>query len=431
MPRWSTGRLRFQCRLGLASALAASLLFVHVSAVGPAIEFGFSSDRLGRIHDAIQRHIDAGDVSGAVTLVARRGRIVEFEAHGWRDIESKAPMAKDSIFRWASMSKPVTAVAILMLMEEGKVRLSDPVSTFIPELRDLSVALPKAPATDTRPVGRRDGEPEFQLVPASREIRILDLLTHTSGMVSGGISASEAAKRAPRGAADTLADYIPQLRTVPLAFQPGTAWRYSALAGVETLGRVVEVASGQAFDRFLAQRIFEPLGMKSAGFVKTNDQVRRLVTLYEAMPGGLKRMADQNGFLSDTYYSGAAGLLGTTEDYWRFAQMLANGGTLNGRRILSPRTVALLASEFVHQDLYNGILRTKGAMVFGLTVEIVNNPIAANLWLPQGSFGWSGAHGTQFWIDPKDKLVTIIMAQTPVQQLFADFDIAVAQAMVE
>ena len=225
------------------------------------------------MREAVQRHVDAGQVSGAVTLVARRGKIAQFESYGVMDLESKKPMPKDGIFRLASMSKPITAVAVMMMVEEGKVRLTDPVSRFIPEFRGAKVAMPR-PGARAGGAARRswrrraaaagDGAaPEFDTVSATRDITIRDLLTHGSGLMSGGLGNSVAPQRGPT---DTLATYIPKLGAVPLDFQPGTLWRYSGLAGFDVLSRVVEIASGQSIDQFLKQRLFDPLGMKDTGF---------------------------------------------------------------------------------------------------------------------------------------------------------------------
>ena len=229
----------------------------------------------------IQRAIDADQISGAVTVVARHGRVAHFEAHGLMDIEADAPMRKDTIFPIASMTKPVTGVAILMLVEEGKVRLSDPVSRFIPEFHDTKVAMPRS--------GSGGGEDGIYTVPASREITVQDLITHTSGLVSGGAGSEAASRIAPRRSTDTVADWTAALGAAPLDFQPGTRWAYSGLAGIDTLGRIVEVASGLTFDEFLRRRIFEPLGMKDTAFNVPDDRMPRVVTLYGRTPDGLER----------------------------------------------------------------------------------------------------------------------------------------------
>jgi CubicO group peptidase (beta-lactamase class C family) len=385
-------------------------------------EVGLSSERLPRIHAAIQRHIDAGDISGAVTLVGRKGRLAYLEAQGVMDLASKKPMSTDTIFHLASMTKPIAGVAILMLMEEGKLRLNDPVSKFIPELKTLTVAVPMEPGPGPAPAG---AEPRFYTVPAAREITIRDLLTHTSGLVSGGISATEAAKM-PRKPTDALADYIPRLAAVPLAFQPGSRWTYSPGAGFDTLGRVVEVVSGQTFDAFLRQRIFEPLGMKDTFFYPPEDRLSRVATIYQRTAEGLEKAPDQR-VMPGRYFSGGGGLMSTAEDYLQFGQMLVNGGQLNGKRLLSPTTVELMSSVHV-KDSFPG--RAPGRS-WGLSVQVISDPIAAAMRVSPGSFGWDGAFGTHFWADPKEKIVGLLMVQTSNRETDRDFENAVMQAIVE
>ena len=230
-------------------------------------DVGLSSERLQRIHEVVMRHVDAQDISGAVTLVARKGHVVHFEAHGLMDIESKKPMTKDALFRLASSSKPITAAAVLMLLEEGKLKLTDPVSKFIPEFRDSKVAIeyqrPPIPMSAPLPPAASP----YYTVPASRDITIVDLLTHTSGLASGGITDADSQKiLKSRKPTDTLADFIPRLGALPLDFQPGTEWRYSGVAGFDTLGRIVEIVSGMSFDQFLRERLFDPLDMRDTGF---------------------------------------------------------------------------------------------------------------------------------------------------------------------
>ena len=400
----------------LIPILAASLTAGDVPPGKPE-DVGMSSERLRRIHEAIERHIDAGEISGAVTLVARRGRLVHFEAHGLMDIESKRPMEKGAIFRIASMSKPITGAAVMMMLEEGKLRLNDPVSKFLPEFKNSKVALP------------RGDSGEFYLVPADRELTIRDLLTHTNGLMTGGIGSKSGPPRMVEG--DTLAAYIPRLGTVPLDFQPGTQWAYSGYAGPDTLSRIVELVSGQPYDEFLRTRIFQPLGMKDTFFYPPDDRRPRLATLYSKSPKGLLRAENQDGFSLKTYFSGGGGLMSTAEDYLQFAQMLLNGGELHGRRLLSPRTVDLMSSNHVG-DLFNGKLgRPAHGMGYGLLVGIVEDGVAAGLRVTNGSFGWDGAYGTQTWIDPREKMVTIVMIQTQVTSVQRDFENAVMQAIVE
>jgi CubicO group peptidase (beta-lactamase class C family) len=406
----------------LAAAAVLGALVTPLAAAGLMAgkpeDAGLSAERLGRVREAVKRSLDAGSPSGAVTLVARRGRIVHLEAHGLMDLESRKPMAKDGIFRLASMSKPITAAAVLMLVEEGKVRLNDPVSRFIPEFKGMKVAVP------------RPGPPgAFDVVSASRDITVRDLLTHGSGLSSGGLGAS---KTPERGAHDTLATYIPKLGAVPLDFQPGTLWRYSGLAGFDALSRIVEIASGQAYDRFLRERLFDPLGMKDTGFYWSPAAAPRLVTLYRRTPDGkLERVPDQNGLSSPTYFSGAGGMVSTAEDYAQFAQMLLNGGELNGRRYLGKRTVESMATNHTG-DMVNGQFgRPARGMGFGLGVQVVEDPAASGLAQSKGSWGWAGGYGTNVNIEPAEQMVTIMMMQTSTGALARDFEVAVRQAIVD
>jgi len=394
-------------------------------------DVGLSSERLQRVHQMIQRHIDAGDISGAVTLVARKGRVAHLEAHGLMDIESKKPMAKDTIFRLASMSKVVTGTAIMMLVEEGKIRLTDPVSKFIPEFRGQKVAVALPGGRGGAPAGGRGGTqaapaaaPQFYTVPAEREITIRDLLSHVSGLGSGTLSNSDLA-RVARKDNENLAAYIPRLGTTALEFQPGSRWAYSPGAGFDTLGRIVEIASGQSFDQFLRQRIFDPLGMKDIFFYADADHQPRQVTMYQRNGNGLQKQPTSPG--SQVYFSGAGGLLSTAEDYLPLGQMLVNGGQLNGKRLLGPRTVEMMSSVHV-PDTLPGRQRGEG---FGLSVRVISDRVARASAVSTGSYGWDGAFGTHLWIDPKEQIVGILMIQTANQEVGRDFEQAVMQAVVE
>jgi CubicO group peptidase (beta-lactamase class C family) len=391
-------------------------------------DVGLSSERLQRVHQMIQRHIDAGDISGAVTLVARKGRVAHFEAHGLMDIESQKPMAKDAIFRIASMSKVVTGTAIMMLVEEGKIRLTDPVSKFIPEFRGQKVAVALPGGRGGAGAGAAQAgavtAPQFYTVPADREITIRDLLSHVSGLGSGPLSNSDL-QRVARKDNENLAAYIPRLGTTALEFQPGSRWAYSPGAGFETLGRIVEIASGQSFDQFLRQRIFDPLGMKDIFFYVDAAHAPRQVTLYQHNAGGLQKQTTNPG--SQVYFSGAGGLLSTAEDYLPLGQMLVNGGQLNGKRLLGPRTVEMMSSVHV-PDTLPGRQRGEG---FGLSVRVISDRVARAAAVSTGSFGWDGAFGTHVWIDPKEQIVGVLMIQTANQEVGRDFEQAVMQAVIE
>jgi CubicO group peptidase (beta-lactamase class C family) len=428
MPTWITRHRA----VGVA-LLALSLTAATVPGGKPE-DVGLSSERLQRVNDVVKSYIDSGQISGAVTMVSRKGHIAHFEAQGLMDIEHKTPMRKDAIFRMASMSKPVTGVAILMLMEEGKLRLTDPVSRFIPEFKNPKVAIVKASSGGARgavTAGQPPPAPEIYTVPAERELTIRDLMTHTNGLETGGAGSREGGRMSPRDTKSNLAAYVPTLGAVPLDFQPGTKWQYSALAGIETLGRIVEITSGMTFDQFLQKRIFEPLGMKDTAFYPSDDRMARVVTLYERRGGGPLTRIDTPGWLATkTLFSGGGGLWSTPEDYMQFAQMLVNSGQLNGKRLLSPRTVDLMSSNHVG-DLYSGIGQQLKGMGFGLTVEVVLDGVAANRRESNGSFGWDGAFGTHFWVDRKEQLVGLLMVQESNGPLMRDFENAVMQAIVE
>ncbi len=396
-------------------------------------EVGLSTDRLKRVAELVQRHIAAGSFSGAVALVARNGRIGYHEAFGQMNLEAKKPMVKDGIFAIMSMTKPVIGVATLMMMEEGKVRLQDPVSKFIPEWRSMTVAVSQPAAPGARGAGAAPAagqggrgaapDPRYYTVPVEREVQIRDLLTHTSGVVSG-TNSNFANRAVAAGPKETLADYIPRLGKVPLEFQPGTRWAYSAAAGFDVLSRVVEVASGMPIDRFVKTRIFDPLEMKDTTYRHPAGNPR-LVTLYSRQ-GDALRPAQYPNFVNGVYFSGGGGLFSTATDYAQFALMLANGGELNGRRLLSPRMVDLMGSVFAPDTLPG---RPKGES-YGLSVRVVNDPVARNSFLTEGSFGWSGAYGTHFWVDRKEKLVAVVMTQTSNQEFLRDFENMVMQAVV-
>jgi CubicO group peptidase (beta-lactamase class C family) len=389
---------------------------------------GMSSERLHRVNELVDRHIAAGDITGAVTLVARNGRIVYLQAQGVMDAASKKPMQRDTIFRIASMSKPVTGTAILMLVEEGKVRLTDPVSKFIPSFKDMKVAVPKPPrpATLGAPAAPTPAIPETFTVPAEREVTILDLLTHTSGLMSGPISNAAGAKLSQNRRAEGL-KYTEALGTTPLEFQPGTRWAYSAVAGFDVLSHIVEIVSGKTFNEFVTERIFRPVGAKEIFFWPSAAQRERLVTSYIKGADGLTPRKDPDSMSSEAYFSGAGGLMATAESYARFAMMLANQGEANGARLLAPRTVELMGSAFI-PDTLPGRQPGEG---YALPVRTVTDPVARRTPVSKGTFGWSGAYGTHFFVDPEKRLVGVLMIQTPIVSMRDDFENAVMQAVMD
>lgn len=388
---------------------------------------GMSTERLLRVNEMVDRYIASGDITGAVTLVARNGRVVHLQAQGVMDAASKKPMQKDTIFRIASMSKPVAGTAILMLIEEGKVRLTDPVSKFIPSFKDAKVAMPK-PAAPPPLAGPAPAAaaPETYTVPPTREVTILDLLTHTSGLMSGPVGNAAGAQISANRRVEGL-KYTEALGTTPLEFQPGTRWAYSAVAGFDVLSHIVEIASGKTFDAFINERIFKPVGAKEIFFWPSAAQRERLVTSYLRAPTGLAVRDNPDSMSSQSYFSGAGGLMATAESYARFAMMLANQGESNGLRLLAPRTVELMGSAYI-PDTLPGRSAGEG---YGLSVRSITDPVARRTPLSKGAFGWSGAYGTHFFVDPEKKLVGVLMIQTPIVQMREDFENAVMQAVID
>ena len=404
--------------------VALVLPIAAVGTTGKPEEVGVSTERLQRITQMIKKRIDAGDLAGAVTLVARRGKVVHLVAQGVSDLDSKQPMTTANMFRIASMTKPVVGTGIMMLVEEGKLRINDPVSRYIPEFRNMKVGVLRDPVGTGRAGG---GAPAFYTVPAQREITIKDLLTHTSGLGSGPMGNGDIEKVA-RKDGETLAQYIPRLGGTTLEFQPGSRWTYSPGAGFETLGRIIEIASGMPLDRFFRTRIFDPLGMKDITFWPTDAQWPRVATVYTRGTNGLTKAVMPNDTMSrNVYFRGSGGLYSTAEDYIPLGIMLANGGELNGKRLLSRKTVEMMTAAHV-LDTLPGRPAGEG---YGLSVHVVTNHAARNTMLSDGTFGWTGAQGTHFFVDPKEQLTAVLMVQTSNQEVIRDFEDLVEQTIVD
>jgi CubicO group peptidase (beta-lactamase class C family) len=393
-------------------------------------DVGLSSERLHRINQMIERRIAAGDLAGAVTVVARQGKVVHQAAQGVMDLDSKQAMAPGTMFRIASMTKPVIGVAVMMLVEEGKIHLNDPVSRYIPQFKDMKVAVTQPPATTGgggRAGGAGSGSPRFYTVPAQREITIKDLLTHVSGLGSGPMSNSDIEKVA-RKDGETLSDYIPRLGSTALEFQPGSRWTYSPGAGFETLGRVIEIASGTRLDQFFRTRIFDPLGMKDITFWPTDAQWPRVATVYARGANGLTKTVMPNDTMSrNVYFRGSGGLYSTAEDYVPLGMMLANGGELNGKRLLGRKAVEMMSAAHV-KDTLPGRPSGEG---YGLSVRVVTDHAARGTMLSDGTFGWTGAQGTHFFVDPKEELVGVLMVQTSNGEIQREFEDLVAQSVID
>jgi CubicO group peptidase (beta-lactamase class C family) len=411
----------------LLPVLLASLsLFAATLPKTAPEEAGLSSQRLQRVRAVVQGYIDRGEIVGSVALVARQGKVVYFDAQGLMDRESKRAMRTDTIFRLASMTKPVTSIAVMMLQEEGRLMIDDPVSKYLPEFKSPKVAVANAPS-ERYPLG-------YRLVPAESEITIRQLLSHTAGLASGTAGATmELAKEfgATRKPEDLLADHIKQLAALPLNFHPGTHWEYGPATDV--LGRVVEVVSGLDLNQFFRQRILDPLAMRDTWFYLPDDRLPRLATVYDKTDAGLvKSTAPGPASRTGRMFAGAGGLAGTAEDYFRFCQMLLNGGQLDGTRLVSRKTIeAMTANQIGNLPIWQDTYRGYG---FGLGFRVRKELGQTQTLGSVGEYGWGGAYGTYFWIDPAEKMIGIMMIQLrPYAHLNirADFQNAVTQAIVD
>jgi CubicO group peptidase (beta-lactamase class C family) len=387
---------------------------------------GMSSERLIRIDQAMMRHIEAGHIQGAVAAVARRGKVVHFKSYGMLDEENQIPMPRDSMHIMMSSTKPVLGVAAMMMVEEGLIRTGDPISMYLPEFKKMNVAVLKEPADEDispRWVGKKDKIPEHRLVPAEREITIHHLLTHTSGLASGGLGSAKIPRKVKRG---TLAEYVTKLAQFPLDFQPGSRWAYSGTTALDVVARIIEIVSGQSYDEFLQERIFDRLDMRDTHYNVPDNKFKRRVAI---------RGSNMDNFRTHTdYFSASFGLVSTARDYLRFEQMLVNGGTLMGTRLLGPRTVKMMSSNQVGSLFGGGKgAKSKGPVKsgFGYTVAVILDPIAADSRRSAGSFGWGGAFGTVSWSDPVEELTAVLMLQQPHRQTQVDFENAIRQAIID
>ncbi len=395
-------------------------------------EVGLSSARLGRVTDLMRRYVDSGKLAGLLGVIWRNGAVAYAEAVGQRDIEAGKPMTEDTIFRIASMTKPITSVAALMLYEENRFQLNDPIARFLPELGNMQVM-----------VGGTADAPE--LVPAERPVTIHDLFTHIGGLAYGlfpqlsPIEAMYAGMR-PLAFDEPLAEKIVRLGQLPLASQPGTRWQYSL--STDVLGRLVEVLSGQTLDVFFRERIFEPLGMVDTGFQTPPSSIDRFAALYTAGANGLTLVEPpaQSLFARPAVLlSGGGGLVSTAADYLRFCQMLLNEGELDGVRLLGRKTVELMTMNHLPAALIPPVIYPAAAQFtlgqgFGLGVAVQVDLVAAQLVGSLGAYGWGGAFETVFWNDPAEDLIAMFYTQfTPSMYypLRRELRVAVYQAIVE
>ena len=405
---------------GLACVLPVSLALAQPLPTAEPEAVGMSSERLDRIDEAFGEAIEAGELSGAVIMVAREGQLVYSAALGEQDPATGAPMAEDSIFRIYSMTKPMVSVAAMVLMEDGTLALTDPVSKFLPEFAEMSVSVP---VTDAY------GAITHREVPAEREATVQDLLRHTAGLAYGELTANPAVREAyaaagafnPGGMAfDARAvspdEQVAGLAQAPLVHQPGTAWEYSLASDV--LGRVVERASGMPLGEFLEVRVFGPLGMEATGFHVPQNAMSLLAEApaTDAATGAPIEMIDVSAEPANA--SGGASAVSTAGDYLRFTQMLLEGGALDGERVLSPTTVRLMASDHLGERIEvevtpGELLMGVPGYTFGLGFMVREEAGIAGVPGSEGEFLWAGYGGTFFWIDPLEDLTAVLMTQRP------------------
>ena len=409
-------------RVVTAAALAA---FVALPAVAQGIpraqspeEVGFVASRLKRLSDRIEDGVKNNELPGAVVLIARNGKLVMFDSFGFRDKEAKVPMTNDTIFRIASMTKPIVSVATMMLMEEGRLTLADPVSRYIPAFADTKVAVEKK---------NGDGTVEYVLEPQKRPMTVQDLLRHTSGLTYGAAGANQL-KQAyldmkVNDRTQTTTEMADKLARLALVYQPGTTWEYSM--STDVLGRVVEVASDMPLDKFIEERITKPLRMGDTGFeVGADKKARGAKPMKEGPKNELPSIPDVTEKF--TWRSGGGGMVSTAADYARFLQMFANGGQLDGVRLLSRKSIDLMTADALPPDVKMGAdmwrfeaLEPSARMGqgFGLGFAVRTDQGRSPLPGSPGDYYWGGAYGTYFWHDPRERMYVVFMMQSPAARL--------------
>ena len=407
-------------------------------------EVGLSSERLTRIRPAVGKHIGDDKIAGAVTLVARRGKVVHLECVGLMDRESNKPMRPDTIFRIYSMTKPITCVALMMLYEQGRFQLFDPVSKFIPAFNDLKVYEGGAGS-------------DIKLVDLQRPVTVRDLLTHTSGLTYHFLEygrVEEMYREARLAAKKPLSEFVADLLELPLAFQPGAAWRYSFAHDV--VAHLIEIMSNRPLDVYLQENLFKPLGMEDTGFYVPEDKLDRFASMYgsvaieqsdttatkwygDAEAGVNRRLASPEDSLESKRHNvlrGGGGLVSTASDYWQFCQMLLNKGELDGKHFLSRKTVELMTTNHLPPELMPfeiGGTYSPG-YGYGLGVNVLMDVGQCQSVGSKGAYSWGGAATTSFWVDPKEELVGIQMAQfqpSGFHLIAEDFKVMAYQSIVD
>ena len=412
----------------LALILSSSVLFTACASVpsspagltsGSAASAGLSASRLDRLSARIDQGVQRGELPGAVVIIGRKGQIAYERAFGLQDPDKRTPMQPDAIFRIASMSKPITSLAILMLNEEGRLSIADPVEKYLPEFKDLKVGV----------VGKgADGKPTVTLEPQRNLMTVQDLMRHTSGLTYGAATSPHPIKKAYADAKvsdmnDTNATFVSKLSKLPLVFQPGTTWEYSV--STDVLGRIVEVVSGQPLDRFVEERITRPLKMPDTGYTTPAAQGHRAARPHAEGP---KKVVPNVPHPTQdlAYKSGGGGMVSTARDYARFGQFLLNGGELDGVRLVSRKTIELMTANHlppgtpIGPDMFRfEALAPSAAMgqgfslAFAVRTDAGRNPLPGSV----GDYFWGGAYGTFFWADPKEEMFVVLMMQSPQARL--------------
>ena len=398
-------RNRFAAFVAVVVVLVPRLLSAQGLIHATPEDVGLSSERLARLTAVLQDHVDAGRLPGAVALVARRGRIAYLEAVGYRDKESNAPLTTDAIFRIASQTKALASVGVMLLQEEGKLLITDPVGKYLPEFMETTVAQP-------------NGEGGYDVVASQRPITIRDLLTHTAGISYGSGPASgqwDAAGITGWYFADrdeTVGDVMARLAALPFDAQPGEAWVYGY--NTDILGAMIEKISGRTLGEFLRARLLGPLGLDDTHFFLPEAKADRLATVYSSTAdGGIERAPDPGHMVGQGAYvdgprksfSAGAGLLSTATDYATFLQMMLNGGTFAGQRVLSRKTVESMTVDHL------GDIPFRPGQGFGLGFSVVEDPAALGLPASVGEYGWGGAYHSTYWVDPAEELVVVYLTQ--------------------
>lgn len=379
--------------------------------VDPA-SVGLSPERLQRIGAALKSEIEKGRLPGAVVAIARRGKLAYFESFGALDPATKAPMPHDAIFSIASMTKPIVSVGIMMLHEEGKLALADPVGKYLPQMANMQVADVKTDASGAVTVGSK---------PAKRQPSVQDLLRHTSGITYGARGNTPVHKLWPGGSASaattyTGAEFLEKIGTLPLLYDPGTVWDYSL--SIDVLGLIIEAVSGQPLAAFLSERIFQPLGMVDTAFAVPDNKKVRYAGAFENDPvtGKPQSVLHARTGKPLKFDCGGGCLASTASDYIRFSQMLLNGGELEGKRLLGKHTVAYMTANHLGPEIKNNVAGLDASRLgygFGLGFAVRSEDGISGISGSKGDYNWGGAYGTYFWNDPKEQLTVVYMAHTP------------------